>query len=77
LTFNAQFNFCYPQPFQAFDYSKNCWNQTFKDLARFSDPVSQPDLSDSPTSPVKQSRSPCREPTTLVAFHRSTFVAAG
>jgi hypothetical protein len=23
LTFNAQFNFCYPQPFQAFDRSKN------------------------------------------------------
>ena len=34
MTFNAQFNFCYPQPFQAFDHSKNCWNQTIKDHVR-------------------------------------------
>ena len=50
MTFNAQFNFCYPQPFQVFRSLENRWNQTLKDQRspsrelRFS-PLSTHDLS--------------------------------
>jgi len=59
LTFNAQFNFCYPQPFQAFDHSKNFGTKLSK-ISPFIRPGWQPDFSDrSPT--FQKSHLPCRK----------------
>jgi len=76
LTFNAQFNFCYPQPFQASDHSKNFGTKLSKivSFSRSGQPTRFPGFT---VQLIQKSRSPCRELAAFAAFPPLGFHRGG